>query len=614
MIRENSFPFTAVIGQEKLKLALILNVINPDINGVLISGEKGTAKSTLVRGLAHLIKDMHVVEVPLNITEDRLVGTLNFTGSIKDGKRHIEYGVLGKADGQFLYIDEVNLLSAHISNIIAEVASKGENIIERDGISFSHSCKFIPVGTMNPEEGFLNPQFLDKFGLFVVVSGEKDINKRIEIIRRHLEYEGNTIEYFLKYSNEDKLLAEKISLAKSFLSKVKITEKNIEFAALISRNARCEGNRCEIILIETSRALAAWNGRNYISEEDIRFASELVLPHRMHEVKEHNMNNDTNKVEIENKTEYENTSEFDDKPNIQTDDNDSCEISEENNDEQTDVADNKYDISLKTVENRRKKLLGSGRRNKVKSCQSSGRYVKSGVPHKKTNDIAVIPTLCRAALNQRENNQLSNIKILVKPDDFREKIREKRTGATILFVVDASGSMGAKRRMRAVKGAVMSLLSEAYRKRDRVGVVAFKGLSAEVLLNITPSLDLAEKCLRTLPTGGKTPLADGLYKAERLLKAERIRNPDVIQYMVLISDGKTNVPVKSDNALADATEIADIIKCNGINIMVLDTENGYIQFGFAKKLSEHMNAQYVKLDNISSSDISENVRIFQSKQ
>ncbi|MFA5659157.1 MAG: AAA family ATPase, partial [Oscillospiraceae bacterium] len=259
MNRKKLFPFTAVVAQEKLKLALILNVINPGIGGVLISGEKGTAKSTLVRGLAQLLSDMSVIEVPLNITEDRLVGTLKLTDTLKDGMRHIEYGILHNADGQFLYIDEVNLLSAHISNIIAEVASRGENIIERDGISFCHRCRFIPVGTMNPEEGFLRPQLLDKFGLFASAFGEQNISMRSEIVSRYLKYEKNPIEYYLKFADKEKLLFERISAARSRLPDVKITDENLGLAALISHNAGCEGNRCEIILIEAARALAAWN-------------------------------------------------------------------------------------------------------------------------------------------------------------------------------------------------------------------------------------------------------------------------------------------------------------------------------------------------------------------
>ena len=537
------FPFTAVSGQEDLKLALILNAVNSNIGGVLISGEKGTAKSTLVRALAHLIGDKRMVELPLNITEDRLVGTLDLSSAVNKGERYFEKGLLYDANDNFLYIDEVNLLSAHVSNILSEVVSTGENIVERDGISFSHICKCILIGSMNPEEGFLRPQFLDKFGLFVNTESEKNVEIRTEIIRSRLKYENNPTEFCLAYSKSETELAEKISFAADKLNDIVLSESNLELIALTAKKAGCAGNRCEIILSETAKALCAWRNDNAVSDDDIKTAAKFVLPHRMRNSDVFEMEQtENNQPDNEDNNNNDNSQQQDiQETNQNEQDNSSDSNDNRQNKEHTENACGDYNLSLDSAKSVHKKSLGSGKRSKVHTSELTGRYIKSTIPNRRVNDIAVVPTLCQAALYQSVRTPINEMKIAVKTTDFREKKREKRTGATILFVVDASGSMGAKRRMRAVKGAVKSLLSEAYQKRDKVGVIAFRGNGAEVLLNITGSLDLAQKCMQTLSTGGKTPLADGLYKAEALLKAERIRTPDAIQYMVLISDGKTNI-------------------------------------------------------------------------
>ena len=286
---------------------------------------------------------------------------------------------------------------------------------------------------------------------------------------------------------------------------------------------------------------------------------------------------------------------------------------EENSDKQSEKAEAAGDelpLSAEGIKTAAGKNGGSGKRSKTIANENSGRYVRSTVPHGKCTDIAVIPTLCNAALNQHQRTPENGMKLSVHSSDIRRKIREKRTGATILFAVDASGSMGAKRRMRAVKGAIKGLLSEAYRKRDRVGVVAFRSDGAQTLLNITGSPELARKCMDGLPTGGKTPLAAGIAAACELLRAERIRTPDALQYLILISDGKANVPLRSDDPFADALAAAEQVRLSGVGAMVLDTENSYIRFGFAKKIAERMDAQYISLDEVTGSAVEENVRNF----
>lgn len=596
------FPFTAVVGQESIKLALILNLINPAIGGVLISGEKGTAKSTLVRALSQLKPETRLINLPLGITEDRLTGGLNIESAVKMGVREFEKGLLYEADGNILYIDEINLLSSHIVNILLTVSSMGENTVEREGISFSHPCKFVLVGSMNPEEGLLKPSFLDKFGLYVEAKSEKNLKERTELMTRRLEYETDPKSFLDKYEPAENELRERITHAHKRLNGLNLTQAQYALCADISRQGGCAGHRCEIALAETARAISAWKGRSLIEDGDIREAAGFVLPHRMRDLPQELTEPESDGEDggsAENEAPLENT---DASPEISAANSDFQAESEE-----TEEIGEKPKLSISTDHRLSKQLLGSGKRNKARTNSRGGRYVKARLPHKKTNDIAFDATLRAAALYQRSREK-ENIAIAIRQSDIREKVREKRTGLTILFVVDASASMGAGRRMRAVKGAVMALLDEAYQKRDRVGIIAFRDKGGETLLSITRSIDLAEKQLRSLPTGGKTPLASGLMQAYQLLIAEKLKDPDVLQYLVLISDGKANVPLISGDARKDAAEMSSKLSKLNIQSMVLDTEKSYIEYGFAKELSEHMGSTYIKLDSISKNEIMANVK------
>lgn len=604
---DNYFPFSAVVGQENIKKALILNVINPNIKGVLISGEKGTAKSTLVRGLSNIMQDMDVINLPLNITEDRLIGSIDIKVAIKEGEKSLEEGILKKAHNQFVYIDEVNLLSDHIVNILLEVASSNINVIEREGISYSHPSDFVLVGSMNPEEGNLRSQFIDRFGLYVEANGEVDVEKRVEIMKRFMEYEDNPTKFCSKWIDESDKLRNQIDKSKEIIKAVVITEENFRLVADITREGQCAGHRADIILIETAKTIAALNERRYITEEDIEEAAIYVLPHRLRE----SMSFEEN---------YENSNEELSEENLETDnipqeEYKESQINETSSEEQTssngenieDIISQLQDISIDVSFGRKVDAKGSGKRSKVKADSYKGRYVKYKFPKGKVNDIAFDATFRIAAYNQKDRDK-NGLAISIKPQDIREKVREKHTGATILFAVDASGSMGARKRMGAVKGAVLSLLNDAYQKRDSIGIVGFREDRAETLLNITRSVDLAEKCLRTLATGGRTPLAAGLYKSYQLLKTEKIKNPDSLQYLIVVSDGKANVSFKTDNALEDSFMIAETIRNEGIKTMVIDTESGYIQYGFAEELSKKMDSRYIKMSNICKSEIKSNIK------
>lgn len=315
-----NYPFAAIVGQEEMKKALVLNIINPLLGGVLIRGEKGTAKSTAVRALAELLPEreqvggctfgcdpneesllcsdcletkkqdgefqvinskMRVIELPVSATEDRVVGTLDIEHAIKKGEKKFEAGILAQANRNILYVDEVNLLDDHVVDVLLDSAAMAINTIEREGISFSHPSKFILVGTMNPEEGDLRPQLLDRFGLVVDVSGERNTAQRVEVIKRRLEFEDEPAAFSNKYEEEQQRLCEKISQAKKILERVRFDDKILELAAKISIEMGVDGHRADIGMIKTAMTIAAYNLKEDVTEEDLMEAAKFVLPHRM---------------------------------------------------------------------------------------------------------------------------------------------------------------------------------------------------------------------------------------------------------------------------------------------------------------------------------------------
>ena len=275
-----TFPFSAIIGQDAIKNSLIWNLINPKIGGVLISGEKGTAKSTLVRSLAD-ITDKKIIELPLNTTEDRLIGSIDFETAIQTGVRKFEPGILYYADGNILYVDEVNLLNDNIVKSLLDTAANGVCTIEREGISHVHNSEFILIGSMNPEEGKLRPQFLDRFGLYVEATGDNNIQSRVEIVRRRIEFEADEVKFRFKYADEERYLQEKITAAKEIINEINVTKNALMLAAQLSKDANCAGHRAEIVIIETAKAIAAFDGKYVLERDNIVEAAKYALPHRI---------------------------------------------------------------------------------------------------------------------------------------------------------------------------------------------------------------------------------------------------------------------------------------------------------------------------------------------
>ena len=622
MTKHMRFPFTAILGQDTMKNALIYNVVNPNIGGALISGEKGTAKSTMVRALGELLEDITVVELPLSITEDNLVGGIDLKHAINDGERRFDPGLLHRANGNLLYIDEVNLLADHIIDALLTVHAAGENIVERDGLSVRHEARFVLIGSMNPEEGKLRPQFLDRFGLYAEVSGCAEPHERAEIVRRRIQYESSPRAFCDGWVEEQTRLRTRIQIARQSLSRVTVTEHAMILAAKMSDEAHCAGQRAEIVIVETAKAIAALDGRVQLNADDLKKAAALALPHRMRTPPPNQMPETEPPVPPEseqNPPEEPDQAEAPDAPapdgEILDDEGSADDVTA--NDAETDLDENDLPPPREDVRDevdeagdvftvkpwisphaQRVIRRGSGRRSLVKTTSKKGRFVKARTPSSDIRDIAFGATFRAAAPHQVSRDKQGRA-LSIHASDIRVKVRQQRTGNTILFTVDASGSMGAQKRMSAVKGAVLSLLTDAYQKRDKVGMVAFRKNDAELLLGITRSVELAQKRLRDMPTGGRTPLAEGLKSAHMLLRAARMKDEDILPVLVLITDGRANAARGAGKPVEEALTAAHRIAADGIKCIVIDTERDFVRLKLSEKIAEALRADCLRIEELS---------------
>ncbi len=652
--RKTVFPFTAIVGQERMKKALILNAINPNLGGVLIRGQKGTAKSTAARALANLLPEIEVVkdcffncdphqknemckecfsrqsqgeelsvikrktrviDLPLGATEDRVVGTLNIEHAIKKGEKIFEAGILALAHRGILYVDEVNLLDDHLVDVLLDSAAMGINTVEREGVSFSHPARFILIGTMNPEEGELRPQLLDRFGLCVEVEGIAEPEARVKIIERYTQYEKDPHGFETKWQPEEKKLAQLIVHAEKLFPNVGYSDEILQLIANIAIEMAVDGHRADIFMLKAAQTIAAYHQRVCVTEDDIKEAAELVLSHRMRRKPFQEPKVDKEKLEEsiqkhKNQTKGQRPTAKDEK--IQkTDEKQRNHEQNSKPDSQSEVTfdtGGAYPIKKLSLPTETEVRAGSGRRSKAKSDTKSGRYARSAIPKDKTDDIAFDATF-RAAAPYQIHRKNGGVAVAIETQDIRQKVREKKIGNTIVFVVDSSGSMGANRRMVETKGAILSLLINAYQKRDKVGLVAFKGEKAEVLLSPTSSVELAKKRLEELPTGGKTPLAKGLLTGFEVLRNELNKNKRIKTLLVIISDGKANVSINNNsNPFDEAKQIAEDIRHSGIKSIVIDTETGFVRLGKLQELSEALGGRYYPLEDIKAEAISNLVK------
>ncbi len=680
------YPFTAIVGQERLKRALILNAINSRVGGVLIRGEKGTAKSTAVRGLARLLppitvvtdcpyscmphqpaglcpnckarslgvdlptsdRSTRLVELPVSASEDRVVGSLDLEHAITEGMRRFEPGLLAQVNRGLLYVDEVNLLDDHVVDILLDAAAMGVNTVEREGVSISHPSRFILVGTMNPEEGELRPQLLDRFGLAVEVVGLADVASRVAVIERRMAYEADPQSFMAQWQRSESDLASRIAVARDLLTKVRIETPDMAAVAGLCLELGVDGHRADLTILETARTHAAWSGRLTLSAEDIRLAAELALPHRMRrqpfaEIKvdeqriaqilersgkpaEGTASDDVKKKsEVGAKTETGEGGDDNDNssgggsvsPVGSTGTSESQESGDKNTGGKQIDANQMFRPRRLEGAADRMQRRSPGKRSRTRTARKQGRYITSQIVPRVT-DLALDATLRAAAIYQRKRrNELLHQphdahrrrpKVLIVKSDLRQKVRVRRTRNAVCFVVDASWSMAAEERMQATKAAVLSLLRDAYQRRDQVGLVSFQRDYARVLLPLTTSVELAQRRLQAMPTGGKTPLARGMLTAYELLERARRQDHEIVPLMVLLTDGQANVSIGNAPPQQEAYAIADLIASRDIRAIVIDTEHPNFERGLSRRLSEHLQGRYYRLEDLHDDGLVQAVR------
>ncbi|GAA3123137.1 hypothetical protein GCM10010466_12570 [Planomonospora alba] len=709
-----TYPFSAVVGLDDLKLALVLNAVSPRVGGVLVRGEKGTAKSTIVRALAAQLPPVDVVagcrfacdpdapdpacpdgphgpgerrvrrpaalvELPVGASEDRLAGSLDVERALTEGVKAFEPGLLAAAHRGVLYVDEVNLLHDHLVDLLLDAAALGVCYVERESVSVRHAARFLLVGTMNPEEGELRPQLLDRFGLTVEVRASRDPDERAEVIRRRLAYDADPAAFAARWAEEEAALADRIARARRRVPQVRLPDARLRQIAAVCAGFEVDGLRADLVTAGTAIAHAAWHGRDAVTVEDVRAAARLSLPHRRRRDPFDAPGLDERLLD----ELLERTSGDDDdddpggpgpRPPGAGPDGDGTrgpdadggasggpEAEGPGSDRPQDGPgpdgprdgpgpaapqdggrdpQDRWD-GLPGPEDRRdgppdgardpdgRREAGDGRAGREPSGDTGGRVAAAAAPYRVpllavpgigegaagrrsrsrtrhgrgtgsrrpeggVRDLHVPATLLAAAPHQRGRGR-SGPGLLLREDDLREVVREGREGNLVLFVVDASGSMAARKRMTAVKTAVLSLLLDAYQRRDKIGLIVFRGRDAELVLPPTSSVEAGAARLRALPTGGRTPLAAGLARAAEVLRVERLRDPARRPLLVLVTDGRATAGGPAGQE--DVDRAAALLR--GTAGVVVDCESGPVRLGLAVRLAARLGAEAVPLDALS---------------
>jgi magnesium chelatase subunit D len=633
------YPFSAIVGHDQLRLALLLCAVRPEIGGALIRGEKGTAKSTAVRGLAALLSaatgsgGAGLVEMPLGATEDRVVGSLDLQRVLRDGEHAFSPGLLARAHGGVLYVDEVNLLHDHLVDILLDAAAMGRVHIERDGVSHSHEARFVLIGTMNPEEGELRPQLLDRFGLTVDVQASRDVDVRVQVIRERMAYEADPDAFAERYADADAELARRIAAARAVVDDVVLPDNELRRIAALCAAFDVDGMRADLVVARAAVAHAAWRGASTVDEQDIRVAAELALPHRRRRdpFDDHGIDRDELDEALAKASESQVASQVADSPPEPEPDPDppgggkSADDPALQQDPQSQHAppspmgdDPQRPASplsrsspsassappAKAFRTRALTVPGvgegaPGRRSRARNA--SGSVVAAADPRAAgAHGLHLFATVLAAAEHASAAGALR-----LHPDDLRRAVREGREGNLVIFVVDASGSMAARDRMAAVSGAAMSLLRDAYQRRDKVAVITFRQQQARILLPPTSSAHIAGRRLARFDTGGKTPLAEGLLAARELVLREKVRDRARRALVVVLTDGRATA---GPDPLGRSRIAATRLVAEGAAAVVVDCETSYVRLGLAGQLARQLGAPVIRLEHLHADHLTQAVR------
>jgi len=691
----NGFPFSAIVGMDELRLGLVLNAVSPSIGGVLVRGEKGTAKSTMVRALAAILPDVEVVagcrfscdpvapdpscpdgphepgagtltrparlvELPVGASEDRLMGALDIERALTEGVKAYEPGLLAAAHRGVLYVDEVNLLHDHLVDLLLDAAALGTCYVERDGVSVRHAARFLLVGTMNPEEGELRPQLLDRFGLTVEAAAPRDPGLRGEVVRRRLAYDADPAGFAERWEKAESGLAARIVAAQRLLADVVLPDATLRQVASVCAAFDVDGLRADLVTARAALAHAAWQGRTEVTAVDVRAAARLALPHRRRRQPFDAPQLDESELDKAlagaDEDPDDDPGPGDDGPGgggrgagagaergggkpatgHETTAGQDAPAPREGSEPEPGPAqdgpagEHRGDGSAPQAPDQartgvaparppaapgpvfRVKRLevpgtgtgAAGRRSRART--DSGHVTGARQPRGRIGRVHVPATFAAAAPHQVARGRTAPGRLLLRTGDLREARHEGRESNLVLFVVDASGSMAARARMGAVKGAVLSLLLDAYQRRDKVGMITFRGSSADLALPPTFSVEAAAGRLAALPTGGRTPLAAGLLRAHEVLRAERVRDPRRRPLLVLVTDGRAT---GGADPVGHAHRAAALLAATGGHSVVVDCESGPVRLGLAASLARALGGVLLRLEHLAAAPLAETVRV-----
>ena len=605
------------IGQEEARLGLILNAVDPRCGGLLLVGPKGSGKSTLARLFRGVLPPMTpFVELPLNVTEDSLLGGIDLEKTLKSGRRSLAPGILSRAHGGVVMVDDINLLSLDLLALLMEPLERGSELIEREGITQERESRFMVVATMNPEEGDLSPHFTDRFGLCAVMENLSGKNERLAVMRLaaaqpHFE------------AGPDPAEAKKIAAAARLLPAVEVSADILDYLSETAQRNISPGHRGDIFLFHAARAYAALQGVAKVEKEHVDRVASLVFAHRrlfLQEEEETTMEQE--QQEQNDKEEQKEQDKQEQQPPPEKDETDKTEQSPKDGERDADPSPRESSAQEEIMEvgapfkvrrfsfrKDRRKRHATGRRTKTRVKGRGGRYVKS-LLHSSDRDIALDATLRACAPYQKARGREEQM--IIEKDDIRFRQRERKMGHLAIFVVDGSGSMGAQRRMVETKGAIQSLLMDCYQKRDKVAMIVFRKDRAELVLPPTASVEMAAKRLAVLPVGGKTPLAAGLMETWRLVRQVSLRTPDTRFLVVLITDGRANQAISDQSPQQEISGLVRLLnEEDRCDFIVIDTENkgNFLRADLALALARQLDADYYTTDALKAEYLSELVQV-----